>query len=75
MSELECPDCKGPIEMETRKEKVKSGKVKMAINIDVFSCTECEKIFVSEEEQRKYDMRVKNFHAKVKIQDDKVSTH
>lgn len=70
-----CPVCEIPVIAETRKEKLKRGSVKMAVNTEIFKCQKCNEEFVSEDEQRKYDMRVKNFHAKLAIQDKKVSTH
>jgi len=75
MSNPECPECKTPTISQERKEKVKYKSVKMAININTFVCHQCKTQYVSEDEQSKYDARIKNFHAKVNIQDKKVSTH
>jgi len=70
-----CPECDIQTVPQERKQKVKYKSVKMAINIKVFMCPECEEVFVSDEEQDKYDARVKNFRAKMEIYDKKVSNH
>lgn len=75
MNNPDCPECEVETIQAVRKEKVKSGNVKMAINTNVFICNQCNSEFVSEEESAKYDARVKNFHAKVNIADNKVSIH
>ena len=75
MSNPNCPTCEVETLTKERKEKVKYKSVKMAININTFVCPECEEVFVSEEEQAKYDARVKNFNAKMDIQDKKASAH
>ncbi len=70
-----CPTCEVETLSKERKEKAKYKSVKMAININTFVCPECDEVFVSEEEQAKYDARVKNFSAKMDIQDKKVNAH
>ena len=70
-----CPECDIQTISKERKEKVKYKSVKMAININTFVCPKCKDVFVSEEEQSKYDARVSNFNAKMNIQDKKVNTH
>ena len=75
MNNPNCPECEIETLAKQRKEKVKYKSVKMAINIDTFVCPKCDEVFVSEEEQAKYDARVKNFSAKMDIQDKKVNAH
>jgi len=75
MSNPQCPTCDIETVPQERKEKVKYKSVRMAINTPIFVCHQCKEEFISEEEQTKYDARVKNFRAKVNIADKKVSIH
>jgi YgiT-type zinc finger domain-containing protein len=75
MKNPKCPDCEIETHSRERKEKVKYKSVKMAINTPIFVCHQCREEFISEEDQRNYDARIKNFRAKVNIADKKVSIH
>lgn len=64
---MNCPKCEAELEAKVRKEKYKSETGhKLAVNLTIYVCNDCEEEFIDEEDQRIYQERCKNYAQKVK---------
>ena len=73
-----CPSCDKSLNKTIRKEKYKAKTgARLAVNLCVYECKDCDEVYISEDEQRVYQKKCENFAQKVKnkLDKSKVSVH